>query len=217
MESRVPSLKDLATIIYRPRQTFRRILDSGRDRWTIELVVLAFICASVTDPDIRGLLEALPGLPLHAALALIALALLCLAAMWVVVLYAVAGIATIVGRWLDGKGTAADVRAALAWGLVPVVWSIVFRIPLAVYHSRLDLRPRDRGQMLFDFVQQGGLTVFIVFATAQILMYVCILFVASNALGEALRFSSWKGLATVVISIVLPIVLVVGAVIAFQS
>lgn len=210
MEERVPSLKDLVTIIYRPRETFRRILDSSRERWTIGIIVLAVICASVADTDIRGLLDLLPGLPLYAALALIALGLLCLAAMWVLVLFGIAGIAAIVGRRMDGKGSAADVRAALAWGLVPVVWSVFFRIPLGFYRYRLDLRPRDRGQMLFDFVAQGGLTVAIIYMTLQLLMDVAVVFVASNTLGEALRFSSWKGLATLAISAAVPIVLIVG-------
>lgn len=216
MDGRTPSLKDLVTILYRPRQTFRRILDGGRQRWTIGLVVLSVICAAVEDPDIRELSQMLPGLPLHAALAIMALGLVCLAALWVAVLYAVAGIATIVGRFLDGKGTAADVRAALAWGLVPVVWSLLFRIPLAVYRYGLDLNPRDKAQMLFDFVEQGGLAALLVFVTLQFLMYVWIVFVASNTLAEALGFSSWKGLATLAIAMVLPIVVIAGAAISFK-
>jgi hypothetical protein len=142
------SPKDLVTVLYRPRATMRRVLDGGRDRWTIQIVVLAFICASVGDADISKLLAALPDLSLNATLALVALALLLIAACWIIVLYLFAWVATFIGRWLDGQGEIADVRAALAWGLVPVIWSVVLRIPLAVYKSRVIPQTLDQHRFM---------------------------------------------------------------------
>ncbi len=194
----------------------RRILDGGRDRWTVEIVVLAFICASVADPDIRGIREVLPGLSLHAVLAIVALYLLLVAGIWVLIVYVVSAIATFVGRVFDGQGEAADVRAAVAWGLLPVIWSVVYRIPLAFYRYRFDVYEPDKGRLLFEFVKQGGCTVAVIVMALHFVVEIWVLFVASHTLAEAHRFSSAKGFATLAISVALPVAVIAAAVYAFK-
>ncbi len=211
------SPKDLVTVLYRPRETMRRVLDGGRDRWTIPLVVLAFICASVGDSDIRGLSTVLPDLSLNGTLALVAVALLLIAACWVIVIYVFAWIATIVGRRLDGQGEIADVRAALAWGLVPVIWSVILRIPLAVYQSRLVPQTLDKHRLLMDFVSKGGCALAVLVATFQMLLYLWIAYVASSTVAEALHFSSWKGLATIAATVAVPVIIAVAAALTFNT
>src|SRR5512140_563238 len=129
------TLADLVTAVYRPRETMRRVL-AGSDRWAPQVVVLAFLCASVGDPDIRRLSTVLPGLGLS-AIAVVLLGLVVSAALWLVVWFVVSWLATMAGRWLGGLAPAADVRAALAWGMVPVIWSVVYRIPFALIERRL--------------------------------------------------------------------------------
>src|SRR5579859_3177611 len=117
------SLKFLVTILYQPRETMRRILASA-NRWTWEITALACVCASVNDINADQAAKELPGLRLGPGLALVALGLIVSAITWVIVLYIVSWIAAPVGRFLlGGTGSAGDVRAALAWGLVPVIWS----------------------------------------------------------------------------------------------
>lgn len=195
----------------------RRVLDGGRDRWTIQIVVLAFICASVGDADISKLLAALPDLSLNATLALVALALLLIAACWIIVLYLFAWVATFIGRWLDGQGEIADVRAALAWGLVPVIWSVVLRIPLAVYKSRVIPQTLDQHRFMMDFVSKGGCALAVLVATFQILLYVWIAYVASSTVAEALHFSSWSGFATIALTAAVPVIVAVAAALAVKT
>lgn len=211
------SPKDLVTVLYRPRETMRRVLDGGGDRWTIQLVVLAFICASVGDSDIGELRRVLPDLSLNGTLALVAITLLLIAACWVIILYVFAWVATNVGRWLDGQGEIAGVRAALAWGLVPVIWSVILRIPLAVYYSRLAPQTLDKQRFVMDFISNGGCTLAVLVATLQILLYFWIAYVASSTVAEALHLPWWKGLATIAIPVALPVIIGVAAALALRT
>src|SRR6266508_1931369 len=91
--TRSPSLRDLLTILYRPGETMRRILDSGGHRWSVEVVVLAFACASVNDIDAYRLGEVLPGLKLLPTLAIVALSVIAGAATLVITLFIMSWIA----------------------------------------------------------------------------------------------------------------------------
>jgi hypothetical protein len=217
MGSRSPSLRDLVTILYKPRETIRRILDGGPNRWTAEIVVLAFICASFGDPDIRHLGKLLPDLSLGPTLAFVALVLLLIATCWVLLVYAFAWAATLVGRVLDGRGAVADVRAALAWGLVPVIWSVVYRIPVWFYLSRLEINTRNPMQLSLDLLQQGGCSLALIVLALQFAFDIWILFVASSNVAEALGFETWKDLATIGIVAAVPVVVAVAAAIAFRA
>jgi len=217
MQFRSPSLRDLVTVVYKPRETMRRILDGGAHRWTAEIVVLAFICASFADPDIRHLREALPDLSLASTLAFVVVVLLLIATCWVLFVFAFAWLATFVGTRLDGRGTAADVRAALAWGLVPLIWSVVYRIPVGLYRSRLKIHTGSPVQISIDFLQHGGCGLALAVLALQFAFDIWVLFVASSTVAEALRFESWKGLSTIAITAAVPVVIVIAAALAFRT
>lgn len=212
-----PSLHDLVTILYRPRETMRRILDSGRARWAPQIVALSFICTQFADLDIRELDRVLPGLSLSATLAFVALCLLAIAGLWVLVVYALAWVVAFIGRFLEGQGTVADVRAALAWGLVPQIWSVIFRVPLAIYGYSLHLHGTNRTQLLAEFVEKGGCTFAVVILAFQLVFDLWVVFVASGTVAEALKVPTWKGFATLAITVGIPIVIIVAARLAFRS
>lgn len=210
-----PSLTDLLTILYRPRETMRRILDGGRNRWTSEVVALACICTSVSDPDINRI----RGLSLGSTLALVALALLVTAIAWVLLLYAFAWLAMQAGRrLLAGEGTYRDVRAALGWGLVPLIWSVLYRIPAGVYLARIVvIQPGQDERVLFDFLEKGGCSFAVLLFAIQLVLWVWVVYVMSCTVGEALRFSSLKGLGTLAIAAAAPVVICVAAVMVSRS
>lgn len=205
-----PSLRDLVTILYRPRETIRRILDSGRPRWTWEVIVLASVCSSFVDPDIRRA----TGLTLTTRLAVAVFGVIVNAAVWVGLAYLFAWVATLVGRRLQGEGSVRDVRTAVAWALVPQIWSILYRAPASFYLSNMVRETNDHPALLLDFIRQGGCSAVIVLLTLQVLLYAWIVFLGSVTIGEALRFSPWRGLATLAITSVIPIVIGVAAFIA---
>jgi hypothetical protein len=214
---RAPALSDLFTILYRPRQTMRRILDSGGDRWAVPIVLLAFLCASVNDPDIRHTADALPNTKLFPVLAIVALALLCVAVAWVLALFVMSWIAAPVGRMLGGTGTVADVRAALAWGMVPIIWSVSYRIPFAVLRTRYDVVGPQQNvkEILLNFMEHGGCALIVVLLALQTIFFLWSLFVASCTLAEAQRFSTEKGFVNLAITIALPLLVIFAAVYTF--
>lgn len=207
-----PSLRDLVTILYRPRETVRRILDGGK-RWTWEVIVLASVCSSYFDPDINRI----KAVTLTTKIAIAVLAVIVNAIVWIAVAYLFAWGATLVGRRLEGSGSVADVRTAIAWSLVPQVWSIVFRIPASLYMSRYAGHVSDPHRAVLAFVQQGGCSIVVVLITIQLFLYALIVFDASSTVGEALHFSTLRGFGTIAITAVIPIVVTVAAVIATRT
>lgn len=207
---------DLVTVLYRPRETMRRVLDGPR-RWSVRLVVLAFLCASVGDANVGELRRRLPDLSGTGTFALVALTLLSIAACWVLFLYAFAWAATMAGRWLEGRGEVADVRAALAWATVPVIWSVILRIPLVIYFSRFTPQSGDVHRMVRDFVNSGGCTIAVLAFGLQIVLYLWMAYVGSATVAEALHLPVWKGLAAIVITMAIPVIVVVAAVLAMKT
>lgn len=205
------SARDLLTIVYEPRETMRRVLDAGTERWTIPIVILATVCSQFGETDIRGIQKRLPDLTLISALGLVVLVLLATVACWLIALYLFGWLVTLVGRRLDGRADVADVRAALAWGSVPAIWSVIVRIPIGIYAYRLVPETRDTQTLITSFISNGGCTFAILALTFQLLLYAWVLYVMSNTVAESLHVSSWKGLATIAIIVALPIVIAAAA------
>jgi hypothetical protein len=207
-----PRLADLWTILYRPRETIRRILDSGRDRWSIPVVFLAFFCASADDINIRGIAQMLPGVKLLPTLDIVMLFLLLSATTWVIALFLLSWIATPIGRLLGGTGSVSDVRAALAWGIVPLIWSVVYRIPAGIYKNQIDVASVNVRQVLLNMLGHGGCAVVVIVLALQAIFFLWSLVIATFTLAEAQRFSTEKGFVNLVIAIVLPVLVIAAAV-----
>ena len=205
-------LRDLATVLVQPQPTMRRVLD-GSDRWTVQVVFLAFVCSSVGDANPRMMADALPGLG-WSALAVVAVSIVVGALTWVIALWLLAWIAGFVGRKLGGVAKMADVRAAMAWGLVPVIWSLAYRIPMTILVNRFHVNPNiNVAETLVDFASKGGISLVIVFLTFQLLFAVWSVWVGSFCLAEAEQFSPLTGLGTLAITFGIPIVIVLAAVV----
>jgi len=215
---RAPALADLLTILYRPRKTMRRVLDGGRDRWAVPIVLLAYICSSMNDADIGKLDQVLPGVTFLSVIAIVIGVLIVAGAVWVLALYIISWIAAPVGRMLGGTGTIADVRTALAWGMVPTIWSVIYRIPVGVYKNRIPVQPDQHVKdIIMNFVEHGGCALIIVVLALQLLLILWSVFVASSTLAEAQRFSTEKGFVNLVIAIALPVLVIGVCVFTFRK
>jgi Yip1-like protein len=212
-----PQLADLVTILYRPRETMRRILDSGRDPWGVAVVVLAFVAASTNDIDAARLGEVMPGLKVLPLIAIVALSIVVGAATWVIALFIISWIATPIGRMLGGEAKARDVRAALGWGMTPIVWSPIYRIPVAIVVSRFPVVPEiNVRKTLIDFLSRGGFSFVILFLGLQFLFALSSLALGSFTLAEAQRFSTQKGFVNLAISLALPLLVFFAAMFTFR-
>jgi hypothetical protein len=205
-------LKDLVTILYRPRETMRRILDRP-DRWSLQLVFLAFVCASVNDIDVRHFTGILPEIHLMPGLAALALAIIIGGFAWIGTLFVLSWIATVIGRQMGGEGNARDVRAALAWAMVPIVWSPIYRLPLVLLGIGANINPNANArQEVLNFVSRGGCSMLVLFFGFQLLFAIACVVLASFTIAEAQRFSTQKGFVNAAITIALPLMLIAAAI-----
>ena len=205
-------LKDFVTILYRPRETMRRILDRP-DRWALQVVFLAFVCASVNQIDARRLTEMFPAIHVVTAVVAVTLSIIGGGFLWIGLLFIVSWIAAPIGRLMEGQGTARDVRAALAWSLVPIIWSPIYRLPLVLLGIGANLNPNANGrQAVIDFVSKGGCSVLVLYFGFQLVFAIACLVLASFTIAEAQRFSKQKGFLNVAIIFVVPLMIVAAAV-----
>ena len=183
----------------------RRILDHARDRWTIQIVILALVCASVNDTDVRRLADILPGLSLISILIVSLAALLAVCLGWLAILFLAALLVKYTGRAFGGNGTANDVRAALAWAMVPMIWSLVYRIPVALYQSSLPLGPDvSPKEMLFGSMEAGGCSAAVIFLGLQLIFFIWSVVIAAATVAEAHNVPIEKGAAILAVSLIIP-------------
>lgn len=205
-------LQDLVTIFYQPRETMRRILDRP-DRWSLQIVFLAFVCASVNQIDARRLAEVFPAIHILTAITTVGLAIVGGGFLWVGTLFIVSWIATPIGRLMGGEGNVRDVRAALAWAMVPIIWSPIYRLPLVVLGIGANISPNiDARKAFLDFVSRGGCSIVVLFFGFQLLFAIACFVLASFTIGEAQRFSTQKGFVNAVITVALPLMVIAAAV-----
>lgn len=187
-----------------PRATMRRILAFGPGRITILLVCVGAFSQVLDSAAERGLAEAyglgVPRLVLACALVGPLLGL----AVW----YVLALLLRWTGNWLDGKGTLRELRAAIAWSYVPVIWGLLIWLPYLVVFGpevfRLNTPRMDANPALV-----------IVFDGLQTALAVWAFVIFVKCLAEVQKLSAWKALGNALLALlflVVPIVLIFLAV-----
>lgn len=211
-------LANVATILIRPRAVMRRILDAPHDRLWLVILLLVTLSAMLGDSDrgqFNGMVSAAKahGIPFEALVAAI------VAGVTIVSLgfffffsFAAWGI----GRLMEGTGTPRDLRRAVAWGLTPAVWALLYRVPAAFLLPRSDatLGIGDDSLHLDPGSLGTGCAAALLFGVLELVIFVWCIVLSSNTIGEAHRFSSWRGLATVVLTSIAPLIIVLAAVLA---
>jgi hypothetical protein len=163
----------------------------------------------VNDIDARRFSAFLPTIRLFPGLAIAALAIIVGAVSWILTLFVLTWIATPIGHLMGGEGSMRDVRAALAWSMVPVIWSVIYRLPLAIIGSGEDITPRTttRG-LLTGIISHGGCSILVLYAGFQLLFAIASVILACFTVAEAQRFSTQKGFFNVGAVLALPIMIV---------
>src|SRR5947207_1222225 len=102
--------RDLATILFRPRDTFRRVLDAPA-RWWWQIAVATAIATSIDDADFNKLRTAFPFLRVNIFLPIAIGAFVVVAAARVFFIWAAAWITYGAGRLLGGTAPVRDLYA----------------------------------------------------------------------------------------------------------
>jgi hypothetical protein len=175
---------------FAPRRTLRAILDSGDRRAVLPLAALLGISQAL-DQAANHDLGARAGLP-----AILAAGIAVGAVAGPLVLLVAGSVLRWTGSWLGGRGSAADVRAALAWGQVPAVSALPLWIPVLLAGGREVFRAEP------DLAASAALTVLL----CGLALAAAALWGAATSVlcvAEAHRFSAWRGLGSVLLGILL--------------
>jgi hypothetical protein len=207
------------TILVRPRETIRSIVARPQSSAIVLLVLLATLSSVIR--DVRWQAYRSPRLAAMMPSAWIicaALAGILIGAL--LLFYAFAFLAWGIGRLLGGTADGRAVRRALAWSLAPLIWALLFRIPVALFqpalgaalnqmHNPVDILHAAAGAMSLYVVARTALI-----ALLRIAVDLWCLVIASIALSEVNGFSTWRGAATVGFSLLAPLVVVAAFFIA---
>jgi hypothetical protein len=202
-------LRRLARIAIRPRTTMREIVDTPSDRMVLPLVVLAIVSGLLRDFHTRSF----PGIETKTWLIICGAILGCII-VFVLLFYAFAWLAYVVARILEGTGDPSATRSALAWGTAPIIWALLYRLPVALLApsanpARVGVHGRNisfTAGMLGD-----GCFSALLYAVVELALLIWYLVVASQTLAEAQRFSVWRGLGTLAIVAATPVVVMTAA------
>ncbi len=106
------------------------------------------------------------------------------------------------GKWLGGQAGQAEVRSAVAWSNVPIIWAMLLWVPEYLLFGRelfMSDTPALDASLSLSFTLMGFFLVEIILAIWALVIYL-------KCLGEAHRFSAWKALANSVIAALLVII-----------
>jgi len=203
----------------RPRATMRWILDyetptgiaaivdSSPDRLVVPLAAIGGIAHALNRASTLGLGDLYPILGI---------------AFWAVMGGALGGIITLfVGGWVltltgrpfRGTGSTEDVRSAVAWSNVPIIWALLLWIP------ELALFGREIFMSAMPLVEANpGLGLALLgFGALEIGVAVWAFVVFLKCLAEAQNFSAWRALGSTVLAGLIPIAIGVATAIAIDT
>jgi Yip1 domain len=212
-------LRNLATVLVRPRATMARILAEPR-RGTVLLLLFALAVVSgifgdFDAPMMQQIVHQSGGgrVALMVAGVIVGMLVLLTALFWFY-----SWVPYLAGRFLGGTGDVHGVRAAIAWGLAPAIWALLYRVPAAIWLApsvaATTMRVRN-GAVAFDpgrFSQGCG--VVLAFAIVEFLVFVWCVVVTSHTVAEAHQFSAWHAFGALVIAAVAPLIVMVAAFLA---
>jgi Yip1-like protein len=199
-------------ILFHPQQTIRAIVaKSPSGLVVLPLVFLAMFSASIRDVRWQAYRQS----PQMAAMmpsvsvmcAILAGSLLGAILVFYLFAYLVWGI----GRFLGGTANVPAVRLALAWSLVPLIWALLYRIPVALFLPSIALvQTHDTAAMLRAAAASLSLYTIMSYALIGVVRTgfdIWCLILAGATLAEVNGFSTWRGAATLGFSLLAPFII----------
>ncbi|MCA1732770.1 MAG: hypothetical protein LC732_04125, partial [Acidobacteria bacterium] len=186
-------------------QTIRWIVENRGARGALALVIVLALVRTVVSIPRESYSAAIGAWSAWGALGILIALLLFVAGLVTAGYFAVAGLTLMSGRWLGGKASWSSIRAALAWGIAPLYWGLLTRIPAAIFwpeaHSALNsdrvVRIGDETVRMSGFSQAPPLQLLILI-TLEFIVVTWLLVTLSRALAAVQEFSGWEGFANLV-------------------
>lgn len=186
-----------SSIWLKPRETIQSIIDQDPERSVILLASLSGVSQALDKAAAKSSGDTL-SLPVIFGLAAVAGPI-----SGMIGLYIGGFLLKHAGHWLGGSGNGVNVRAAVAWSSVPIIWALLLWIPsLAIFGKDLFTTeaPRVAEHLGLYFAL---LAIEMVFAVWSVVIFL-------RALGQVHGFSAWRAIGASLIAIsivVIPIFL----------
>jgi hypothetical protein len=168
----------------------RQILDSNPERLVVPLAAIGGIARALDRTSLKFAGDGLPSSGVLAAATIVG------ALSGIIFVYLYGFLVHWTGGWFQGRGSAAQVRAALAWPNVIAAWALLLWIPgILLFGTELFTRETpvlDANPPLFSG--------FILFQLLELAVAAWFVVVFLKCVGEAQGFSAWKALANSVVA-----------------
>lgn len=196
------NFKPFFTIWYKPRATLRQILDTDPKRYVFILAAINGIIQALDRASTRNSGDTAP------FSTILIIALLAGPIGGIISLYIGGALLRWTGSWIGGKANASEMRTAIAWSTVPVLATIpVWVFQLIVYGEEVftEATPRLESSLLL-------ILLLVPIALIEITLGLWAIFIMVKCIAEAHQFSAWKGLAAILLGllvIVIPVFIIV--------
>lgn len=198
------------SIWLRPRATIQQIIDSDPRRLVLVLAAAGGIVEALNRASAKSMGDNL-GIP-----AIFLGAIVLGAISGILSLFIFGALIRWTGRWLGGTASHEQVRAAIAWSLVPYLWVSLMWIPeLLLFGEEMFTTemPRMDADPSLAFAFLGLLLVEFIGGVWALVVYM-------KCLGQVQGFSAWKALGNFLLTVlvfVVPIAVIVAAAISLSE
>ena len=110
------------------------------------------------------------------------------------------------GNLFNGRASAAEIRIAMVWATVPVIWSSLLFIPRFVLLGEEALDPEWFIQIFVDDPHLGLTTLY----TLELIITVWAIVVMLKAIGQEQGFSAWKSLGSLIVAVIVIVFVIFG-------
>ena len=177
----------------KPRETIQSIVNRNPEYLVIPLAALAGVSEALDKASTKSVGDSL-SLPGVFLLAVVAGSI-----SGIIGLYIFGYLLKVTGKWLGGQSDAQNIRTAIAWSSVPVIWALLLWVPeLLIFGNDLFTSPTPRVEA-HPYVYFGFLGVELVIAIWSLMIFF-------KCLGQVQGFSAWRGLGSAVLALVLVLV-----------
>ncbi len=183
----------------RPRETIREIVFSNPTRSVLLLTALAGFSTALDNASIASMGDTLDLVMIFGIVAIVG------PIGGIIGLYIGAALLRWMGMWIGGAASSMDIRAAMAWSNVPIIWALLLWIPKFFLFGR-ELFTSDTPKI---DASERLIYSFLGFGVIEVLVSIWAFIIFLKCLGEVQGFSAWKALGNTLLAGLAPIVLIV--------
>lgn len=201
MNNEVQKLNPWLSMWMQPRATIQQIIDDDPKKLVLLLAACSGVFETLSRASERSTGDNLD-LPIIFAMAIILGPI-----GGIIGLYISGALIGWTGRWIGGKASFVQVRAAIAWSMVPFLWLSLLWIPELILFGREMFTTEMPRTQASDFL----VFTLISFGVVEIAGGIWTVIVYLKSLGQVQGFSAWKALGNVLLAafvVIVPVAIV---------